>query len=217
MFYVHTFEAYIGNDSIWSNNPKCPGGPHLKSDYGDYFDNNAFNYKKKSKSPAYGFEVWCNMSGRYTFFVATGVPTYYISICTVAVFGTSYIRSTDPPSSITLDECPKVLTVDHVRAKHVISDILAINLQQKPGAELSWVSIVNYSSDAVMTIMAKDVPAGVYSLVLESVDKNSSLPTLVLKTDTVTIYKTEFVRSTSISSFLVILKGNSVSLSVEKT
>ena len=68
-----------------------------------------------------------------------------------------------------------------------------------------------------MTINAKGVPAGVYSLVLESVDKNSSLPTLVLKTDTVTIYKTEFVRSTSIPSVLVILKGNSETLSVEKT
>ena len=76
--------------------------------------------------------------------------------------------------------------MNHVHSKHVISDILAINLQQKPGAKLSWVSIVN-NSVAVVTIMAKGVPAGVYSLVLESVDKNSSLPTLVLKTDSVTI------------------------------
>ena len=113
------------------------------------------------------------MSGRYTFFVATGLPATRISICTVAVFGTRYIRATDPPSSITLEASSKTLSVQHVHAEDVIGDKLNINLKQKNGSELSWVSIINSSTDAYVTINAKGVPAGVYTLVLESVDKNS--------------------------------------------
>ena len=92
-FYAHTFEVYIGNDPLWSNNPKCPGGPHLKRTFDDYHDNWAYREHGKNTSPAFGFEVWCNMAGRYTFFVATGVPSVKISICSIAVFGTRYIRA----------------------------------------------------------------------------------------------------------------------------
>ena len=42
--YAHSWDVYIGNDPIWSNNPKCPGGPHLKSTYDDYFDKYASFY-----------------------------------------------------------------------------------------------------------------------------------------------------------------------------
>ena len=69
------------------------------------------------------------MLGRYTFFVAAGVPSLQLSICNVAVFGTRYIRTTDPASSITLDACPKTLTVEHIHAEDVIADTLAINLK----------------------------------------------------------------------------------------
>ena len=68
------------------------------------------------------------MAGRYTFFVGTGLPTKEVSICSVGVFGTRYIRASDPPSSITLDASPKVLTVNHVYAEDDISDVLAIKL-----------------------------------------------------------------------------------------
>ena len=70
MIYTHTWEVYIGNDPLWSNNPKCAGGPHLSSTYEDYWDELA-----DKLVPAYGFEVFCNMPGQYTFFVATGLPT----------------------------------------------------------------------------------------------------------------------------------------------
>ena len=102
------------------------------------------------------------MSGRYTFFVAAGVPSKQLSICNVAVFGTRYIRASDPPSSITLDVSPKVLIMNHVYAEDVISDVLAINLRQKPGSELSWVSIDNFPTSAIVTFNVEGVPAGEY-------------------------------------------------------
>jgi hypothetical protein len=127
------------------------------------------------------------MSGRYTFFVAAGVPSVKLSICNIAVFGTRYIRATDPPSSITLDTCSKTLTVSHVYAEDVIADTLEINLKQKTGFELSWVNIINSSRSADVKINAIGVPPGTYSLVLESVDTISALSDLALKTDIVTI------------------------------
>ena len=109
---------------MWSDNPKCPGGPYLKATYDDYYDEAV-----GKRVPAFGFEAWCNMSGQFTFFVATGVPSVEVSICSVGVFGTRYIRASDPPSFITLDACTKILTVDHVHAEDAIGDTLAINLK----------------------------------------------------------------------------------------
>ena len=87
-YYAHSWEIYIGNKPLWSENPKCPGGPRLRADYKDYYDE--FGSRL---APAFGFEAWCNMSGQFTFFVATGLPSEEVSICSVGVFGTSYIRS----------------------------------------------------------------------------------------------------------------------------
>ena len=91
-----------------------------------------------------------------------------------------------------------------------------INLRQGSTA-LAFAVITNGLSSSTVSIDTTGVSVGVYTLTLESYDSSESAPQATLKTDTVTIYKTEFVRSTSISSFLVILKGNLVSLSVEKT
>ena len=82
---------------MYNENPKCPGGPHLKQTYDDYFE------KWVNKlCPSYGFEVFCNMEGQYTFFVATVVPSIDISICAIAVFGTRYVRDVQLTSSIML-------------------------------------------------------------------------------------------------------------------
>ena len=57
-FYTHSWEIYIGNKPLWSDNPKCLGGPYLKATYDDYYDELAGR-----RVPAFGFEAWCNMSG----------------------------------------------------------------------------------------------------------------------------------------------------------
>ena len=56
--------------------------------YEDYYD----EYSGGIFVPNWGLEEWCNMPGRYTFFVAAGVPTSDVSICAVAVMGTRYLR-----------------------------------------------------------------------------------------------------------------------------
>ena len=82
---------------MYLENPKCKGGPHLKNTYDDYFDEYA-----NSLRPAVGFEQFCNMSGQFTFFVANGVPTTEVFICTLAVFGTRFIRDEPLKSTIEL-------------------------------------------------------------------------------------------------------------------
>ena len=63
------------------------------------------------------------MAGRYKFFIATVVPTAQISICSVAVFGTRYIRDTPLTSTIVIKAGDQlVLSVEHVYAENVIAD-----------------------------------------------------------------------------------------------
>ena len=73
--YVDTWRVYVGNDPIWRNNPECSGGPFLKSDFKDYIDESDTVSAADKMIPGYGFEVWCNLPGRYTFFRAIGLPS----------------------------------------------------------------------------------------------------------------------------------------------
>ena len=85
---------YVGNDPIWSNNPECPGGPFLKSNFKDYIDESNTVLAADKMVPGYGFEAWCNLPGRYTFFRAISPPSGGVNVCSVAVTGTKYIRVT---------------------------------------------------------------------------------------------------------------------------
>jgi hypothetical protein len=108
--YTSGWEVYIGDSDTWSNNEKCSGGPFLAGTYDDYFDSWA-----TIDVPGFGFEVWCNMEGRYTFFVASGVPSESVSICSIAVTGTIYVRDTaiDNPMTVTEQETT-TFTVKHI-------------------------------------------------------------------------------------------------------
>ena len=79
----------------------------------------------------------------------------------------------------------------------MIADTLNIDLNQKSGSELSFVTLINDLSSADVTIDASSLSdnATPYQMVLESRDTNSELPALVLKTDTVYIYVTTYSRS----------------------
>ena len=170
---------------MYSDNPMCSGGPHLSSSYDDYIDDSFYT---DNLVPAFGFEVFCNMSGRYTFFVSTIVPSVEVSICTVAVFGTSYIRIETLTDTIVIQAGDQsVLSVPHVFAEDVIGDQLAIELRQKAGSEIPFVSFINFASSTDVVIDATGVLPGEYTLVLESFDTNSDLQELTLKTDIITI------------------------------
>ena len=55
------------------------------------------------------------MSGQYTFFVATKVPAKELSLCSVGVFGTSYIRKEPIKSSFEIKTKSKsIINVPHV-------------------------------------------------------------------------------------------------------
>ena len=41
-YYAADWEVRIGNSPIYSGNPLCPGGPSLKTDYKDYYNEFAF-------------------------------------------------------------------------------------------------------------------------------------------------------------------------------
>ena len=73
--HAHKWRVYVGNDPIWSNNPECPGGPFLLSDFKDYIDESDTVSAADKMVPGYGFEAWCNLPGRYTFFRAIGLPS----------------------------------------------------------------------------------------------------------------------------------------------
>ena len=58
-FYTLNWTVYVGNSPIWSENPACPGGPHLNS-FADYFDDSGV---ANANVPSFGFEEWCNLPG----------------------------------------------------------------------------------------------------------------------------------------------------------
>jgi len=60
-----------------------------------------------------------------------------------------------------------------------------------------------------VNIDATGVQQGVYSLVLESIDSASDIkPEIAIKTDLVTIYVTEYIRSPNLVDIIVITAGN---------
>ena len=122
----------MGNDPIWSNNPECPGGPFLRSDFKDFIDESDTVLASDKLVPGYGFETWCNLPGRFTFYRATGIPTNTISVCSIAVTGTRYIRD----STFVLETSQNIYThtlttiiVPHVYSELTIGNVLAIKLR----------------------------------------------------------------------------------------
>ena len=66
----------------------------MLSDYKDYIDESDSVLDSSKMVSGYGFEAWCNLPGRYTFFRSNGLPNSFVSICSVSVTGTKYIRAT---------------------------------------------------------------------------------------------------------------------------
>ena len=114
------------------------------------------------------------------------MPSIDISICAVAVFGTRYIRDDPLKSTIEIPaNSSSVLSVLHVHAEDVIGNHLDIDLRQKAGLELSFVTLKNGSSSTDVAINTTGLIPGEFNLVLESFD--SAFQTLALKTDTIKI------------------------------
>ena len=110
-FYVDDRERlqlvtiYIGNDSTYTNNPKCNSKPLLDtselSSFQYLFWETDVSTRNEDDVWNYGFEEWCNMWGQYVSLEINlkDSPTvssdYEQSICNLGIFGTIYDR--DPP------------------------------------------------------------------------------------------------------------------------
>ena len=127
--YVHSWRVYVGNDPVWSIIPECLGGPFLRSDFKDYIDESDTVLAADKLVPGYGFEAWCNLPGRFTFYRATGLSEFQInvSVCSVAVMGTKYIRAAPLASDLVIfSETTTTLKVPHVYSELPIGNVLVV-------------------------------------------------------------------------------------------
>jgi hypothetical protein len=84
------------------------------------------------------------MSGQFTFYISTVVPSVEISVCAIAVFGTRYIRDEPLKSTLKIKSGDQsVFSVPHIHSEDVIGNQLNVELRQKPGSELSFVNFRN--------------------------------------------------------------------------
>ena len=96
---ISEFHLYVGYDSDYQNNTRCPGGPFaypLTADYGTGGINTGTAWIN-------GAEAWCNLMGNYVSFVreATANPSLSdISLCNFGVITKLCYTAVITPSSI---------------------------------------------------------------------------------------------------------------------
>ena len=176
---------YIGDHSNYSKNSKCAGGPFLdpsnpktyvydynaavRADGGDIFS------KGLGMVWPFGKENWCNLEGRYLHMVAdmsqqiaSAENSDTVTVCSVGVFGTKYIRNGEPlPDTIgVIQGQSKTISVQRITSSFEIATELAIQLRQS--TDLSFVSITEGESTSDVVIDASNQTFGEYTLTLES-------------------------------------------------
>ena len=101
--------------------------------------------------------------------------------------GTEYIRNEEIPTEIVLEQgSMTTIAVPHITSALTIGNILQINLRQKSGFELDFVSLSNTLGSTDVMIDGEIPTPGTYELVLESFDEASSVQS-ALKTDRIQI------------------------------
>jgi len=103
--------------------------------------------------------------------------------------GISYVHDKPVPASVSIEQGQDAaaLIINHIKAEQgfEITNDLDIKLRQKPGSELSWVTITN-GATAATSAFDLCPPLGDHELILESIDNNSPLSSpSVLKTDVI--------------------------------
>ena len=193
------FYIYIGDNADYTLNPLCPGAPFQRDLEG--VTNSGF-YDQMANDPytstpyyewMYNSETWCNMQGRYTHIVKdfTSVfvldPNFESSICTVGIMGTKYVRDELVTASVTTVEgVTATFDVQHIYSETPIGNILGINLRQKVGAELSFVTLSYGTAGYTTVLIDTTATTGSYNLVLESFDNNGTVKSTFV-TDTVSV------------------------------
>ena len=73
--------------------------------------------------------------------------TWNIILCSFGAFGTIYEHASPVITTLAIQQNVQTpsLTIDHItsRSSVTVTNVININLRQKVGSELSWVTIVN--------------------------------------------------------------------------
>ena len=100
---------------------------------------------------SYGHEAWCNLEGRYTHIVADlshlAGQGYSMELCSVGIMGTQYVRDEPLPETLEIaSEGLTTLTIPNIYSSMPIGNQLNINMRQASGVELSFISLIEESS-----------------------------------------------------------------------
>ena len=71
----------------------------------------------------------------------------------------------------------------------------SVDLRQKVGGELAFVTIINGAFSADVVVKTASATPGTYYLELESYDSTAIAPQETLKIDKITIYVTKYIRT----------------------
>ena len=105
---------YVGDDSDYTKNELCDGGPYLVFGDPNSYVKVSYEFGGHTASAQdlwkYGVEVFCNKQGRYTTIVADlnqlvgRHPTeqYEVSLCHLGIMGTQYERSVPIETDVSL-------------------------------------------------------------------------------------------------------------------
>ena len=113
-----------------------------------------------------------------------------MSLCNFGIFGTQFVRDNQVETIVELPAGEKhSLNVKHIKAEYPYANDLAINLRQRPGSELSFVSFENNAVSASTNVIidTTGLTTGEHTMVLQSFDENSDGVESTLKTDTIQI------------------------------
>ena len=211
--WLQNFEIYVGNSEDYSWNKACPGGPYQKVD--DTSSSYLYDSDKNHYLWNFGKEVWCNLEGQFVTILAdlsalANEDWYTMSICSLGVMGTEYVRDKKPPTTIQLNYMEAyTLSVENIYSKETIGNVLDIQQEQASGSTLSWVTIIQGSPTSVTLSPDPKIAAGAYTLKLRSFDNNSGSKS-TLKLDEITINLVQqFSRAESVKTVEVKQNDNS--------
>ena len=130
-----------------------------------------------------------HMVADHNYIATESIPGDEISICSVGVYGTQYVRDGESvPSSIEVDKGQSTtVSIKHIYSKLTITNALSINLRQSSSeAALPFVTFSENTDSTNVHIDTIGVESGQYNLVLESFN-TLSIAQSALKTDRITI------------------------------
>ena len=186
----NNYEIYIGDDSDWNNNVKCPGGPFMQ-----LTDNDSYSVDPYSGQTIWNFgrETWCNLKGQYTSIVAdlsqggTVPSSYEKRLCQLGIMGTEYVR--DPPLADRFQFVQGTIgtfQVDHISSALPFGTEMDLMLRQVEGKELSFITFTAIVGATKVTVDATSEAVGSYELHIESYDVSGGVYS-TLHTDMTTI------------------------------